>query len=237
MVIWMNDEYYVYAYLREDGTPYYIGKGKGYRAYDNRGRPASTPTDRTKIVILLDNLTEEQAFTNEKDFIAFYGRKDNCTGILRNRTDGGEGASGSVQSIETIEKRVKKLKGRVISKEWRAKISKTLFEKNLKGERSVNFGRTASPETREKLRISHLGIKPSKEHREKLGKSQRGKRWINNGTVNSKMSKNSELPAGWVFGRLPFKWKKNISEKSCTNGNNETNTLEKFFNGDMNERS
>ena len=93
-------EYYTYAYLREDGTPYYIGKGKGYRCNYGTGKNCNPPKDRSRIIKLKQNLTEEEAFKHEVYMIAVFGRKDLGTGILHNRTDGGEGTSGSVRSEE-----------------------------------------------------------------------------------------------------------------------------------------
>jgi len=98
----MND-YYTYAYLREDGTPYYIGKGRRFRATLGHHRIPKPPKNR--ILFLKKNLTEEEALRHEKYMIYVLGRKDIGTGILRNLTDGGElGPSGWVPSEETKQK-------------------------------------------------------------------------------------------------------------------------------------
>jgi hypothetical protein len=96
------NRFYTYAYLREDKTPYYIGKGSGKRYYKRTKRCIKPPKDKSKIIFLKQNLTEEEAFKHEKYMIAVFGRKDNGTGILYNKTDGGDGPSGRVTSHQTI---------------------------------------------------------------------------------------------------------------------------------------
>ena len=86
------NHFYVYAYLRHDGSPYYIGKGKDKRAWKKGKDEIGKPIDISRIVILQENLSDDEAKEHEINLIKIYGRIDLGNGILRNKTDGGDGA-------------------------------------------------------------------------------------------------------------------------------------------------
>ena len=134
----MVNSFYTYAYLRKDGTPYYIGKGKGYRAWVTHHKPVEKPS-HDRIMLLKTNLTEQEAFKHEAYMIAVFGRKDTGTGILRNRSDGGEksraGGIGNFREGTKHKEETKKLIG------------------------SYHKGKNVSEETKEKLRKANKGKK------------------------------------------------------------------------------
>jgi hypothetical protein len=109
-----------YVYLREDGTPYYVGKfSYRGRVFAKRRHRVPVPKDLS-LIIIQEFPCEADAFAAEIFLIRYYGRKDNGTGILRNRTNGGEGSSNP--SKETRAKLRAASLGHSVSTETRIKI-------------------------------------------------------------------------------------------------------------------
>ena len=83
--------FYVYAYLRPDGSPFYIGKGTKGRAWAPHDHGRVRVPDPSQIVILCEGLTDEQSKDQEKAWVAHFGTRYDRTGILHNMTKGGDG--------------------------------------------------------------------------------------------------------------------------------------------------
>lgn len=166
----MNN-YYTYAYLREDSSPYYIGKGKGRRAWSKQHR-VHLPTDPSRIVLLAEGLTDDCAKAMEKELIAKYGRKDLGTGILQNQTDGGD---GNVQRGER-----NGMFGRTHTPESRAKIKAARAKQILPPKtaeqcaaQSARFKGRARPPRRDGLPDHHTEATKAKMSAAHLGKPKK----------------------------------------------------------------
>lgn len=129
----------VYLHLRKDNRqPFYVGIGvKESRAFvkDRRSNHWQRVVNKYGLIVevLCYNISYHNACDIEKHIIKFYGRKDNGTGILVNKTNGGEGSLGIIVSESTREK---------------------LRQKNLQ-----RIYKPHSEEARLKNRLAHLGIK------------------------------------------------------------------------------
>lgn len=162
-------EFYTYLWLREDGTPYYVGKGKGRRAFTKSAHTSKPPQDKSRILIQ-EFPDEDSAFEAEKFFIAYYGRRDQGTGCLRNLTDGGDAPPLHIvvwtEEMRSAARGRKAHLGCKHSSETKVKM------------RLAKLGRKRAPhteETRAKIAASNTGFRHSEESRAKMGIASHGR--------------------------------------------------------------
>lgn len=160
------DNFYVYEHIRLDNnTPFYVGKGRGKRAYSTK---RNTHHDKIaekygmKVHIIADHLSEKDAFDLESftiiDYVINkdYGididgyRKPGNPKHLTNLTFGGDGVSGNEHSEEWKEQHSKRMSGEnnpmfnvnvwSLLSEERAKMAKEKLSKCSSGKNNPMFG-------------------------------------------------------------------------------------------------
>ena len=168
--------YYTYAYLREDRTPYYIGKGTGNRAYVSHRRKNGVdfkPRSENQILILKHFECEKDAYEHEKYLIFLYGLKIN-NGLLINMTNGGDGGGHIKYSNEEKEDAYyKKYKERL----ERYRERRLELERIRKKQNKEYYNKKAA-EYREKNKEKYLEYAREyrEKNREKINELQRKRR-------------------------------------------------------------
>lgn len=193
------DSFYVYAMFRPDGTPCYVGKGRGWRHVKKTSRSrhllsimnangGRLPTEK-----ILEGLTESQAFDLEAVLIRLIGRETNG-GPLVNQTDGGDGVSGMRHSAEVRERMRVRMTTLMADPAEKAR-RRAALETYLRDPTAADLRKSASaksktPEVVERLRIAmakrmsdpaekakisafHTGRKRPPETGAKIGAAQR----------------------------------------------------------------
>lgn len=186
----MGPQFYIYVMFRPwDGSPCYVGKGKGNRYREHAWKGASHYNPRLgkiferaggqiPVILLHTGLDEKKAFDYERALIAAIGRGRN--GPLVNLTAGGEGVSGfknpwseekrtKIVSCWTPEKRAKAsdywiARGHTFPEGASAKGGAT-----WNGKRRSTFGCHLSIEHRAAIAASKMG----KPHPHKSGRTGR----------------------------------------------------------------
>ena len=96
-------KFYTYIHIRNDTSEvFYVGKGRGKRAYskycrNNLWHKIANKHGYTVMIIFLWD-SEEKAFEHEKELIKTYRENGN---LLANFTDGGDGISGYKHNEES----------------------------------------------------------------------------------------------------------------------------------------
>lgn len=190
----MENKYYIYLHIRKnDCLPFYIGKGCGKRAYNIHGRSNLWKKFTKKyeyiVTFLKTNLSNEDAFKLEIEYIKLYGRRNKGNGSLLNLTDGGDGALFISDLVKNKISQSKK--GIKLSEETKKKMSESnkgisrnkgiphtkerILLRSIKTSNNKR-GYKVSEETKKKISNKLKGTNLKQETKDKISKIHKGKK-------------------------------------------------------------
>ena len=177
--------FYVYIYIDpRDDSPFYVGKGKGRRAFQHIQISKSDLHYKESNLLKVNKIrkilslglepiieiihleSEELALKKEIELIKKYGRINNSTGSLTNLTDGGEGQSGWIPD-NGYKKRM---------------------SESTSGEKNGMYNRKHSENTKKKMSEKATGRKHSNESKSEMSKNRKGEKNSFFGKFHSKES-------------------------------------------------
>jgi len=142
--------FYVYQYLREDNTPYYIGKGSYDRINEYHGKNIKLPAKELRQFVKTD-MSEKDAFDFEISLIKHYGRKLDG-GILENiKLSRWVAQAGWKHSEETKMKISEKNSGKVRTEQQRTNYKGTKTAEHAEKIQQANLGKTISKDVKQKI--------------------------------------------------------------------------------------
>jgi hypothetical protein len=189
--------FYTYCYIDpsrqskwfDEGEPIYIGKGKGNRAYrhliSTKMHPFIQRLQKMRrngiepiIKFLAKEVDDELACLAEKEAIDKFGRKDLEKGPLLNLTDGGEGPAGAKHSKEVVEKRMAKLLPKMVTLEYKQRMSEAVTKAQSSPEFKAKFSAIQKvaqnkPGVNERRKASQQRTFSSPEFKAKMSKIQK----------------------------------------------------------------
>lgn len=176
--------HYVYVHRKaSDQSVFYVGKGKGRRAWDTQGRNRwwrhVAAIHGRSVEIVRDGLSEPCALALERMAIAIIGK-----GSLVNLVDGGGGTAGWKHSDETKARigafhRGKPKKPSAIAATRSHHLGRKLSPDHRQKLSAAKCGKSRGPlpeAVRQKISASHVGIRPTPETLKRLSAVKLGKR-------------------------------------------------------------
>ena len=176
--------YYVYEYIREDKTPYYIGMGHANRVNEPH-KNVKTPGKQFRNFIMQD-ISEKDALDLERQLTKKYGLIRDGTGILENKIHGGHASPRGML-------------GKLQTEDSKLKISLANTGKIRTEEHKENYSKPKTAEHAEKIRQANIGRKDDGRGK-KAGLTKSKHKWYNNGEKTIMVELGKE-PVGYVLGR------------------------------------